>query len=793
MAVSAWLPATQVSRVSPGVISNFGNALHIDGAYATSPDGGGSFNLTFHRTNTTGGGTNVTPLTTIGDYSVLFPVTDVFGTQRTIEMLGDGRVYVQFLSERTTSTENIGIRWTRFDVSSIPSGSIATGYEARVRFGRIDGVYYIDGVEVRVMYSPPSQQLSIASIASAEAFGSPSFSPGITYVGLDSAPSSEAFELLRLNMQLRPESAARATTFGDLLIKQVIGLDGIPSAEAVSPMSFTARYLTDVGGFENIPGVGEPRLSMQLRPDSVASTEAFGMLTTKLVFGLEGIPSAESVSPVSFTTQFITAAGEIPSEEGFGTLLNTMFMSAFGNIAPEAAVEAPSFIQSAPPPPPPTDWSAVGKQDEKYYLYKVSKHDGTYVGVWVDAADNLEFTERINSPGTTTTVRLARSANTTREMRANLLTQGGDFLTTEDGARLVSVYETPNTVGEGTDVELNYNVDIYVHYGEFARLVTQLGEPIVTQAGDNIMVVSGAPLGTRVFSGYVLDYDASYGEESSVWVTVVSHGNELSDQEVLDGEKTNVRFSGTELSVITKSVLDTNPGRMSYDSVSLPSTGVTQTMDFQLNTKLEAIQSIYDQTPDGWYWYGDVAENLIYMRPVSQGYDHTFVVGWHVKSVRIRRTMEGLKNRVYFVGGQTDPNDPATTKFKKYENTVSQTQWRVGLERITDRRYTVDASMLARGNKVLSAGAGPVWTTTVTITSGRYDLESVRIGQTVGFKNFGNYIDGVPPLQIVSKTYTPTAVTLELGALLDRQVDTLSKTEKALNNEQYQNLPNTPS
>ncbi|MFI8696771.1 PKD domain-containing protein [Dietzia maris] len=260
--------------------------------------------------------------------------------------------------------------------------------------------------------------ISPASIPSAETFDQPSFSPGITYVGLDSAPSTEVH--------------------------------------------------------------GEPRLDMQVRPSSASSAEAFGMLTTKLVFGLEGIPSAESVSPVSFTTQFITAAGDIPSEEGFGTLLNTMFMSAFGDIAPEAAVEAPSFIQSAPPPPPPTDWSAVGKQDEKYYLYKVSKHDGTYVGVWVDVADNLEFTERINSPGTTTTVRLARSANTTREVRANLLTQGGDYLTTEDGARLVSVYETPNTVGEGTDVELNYNVDIYVHYGEFARLVTQLGTVLST-------------------------------------------------------------------------------------------------------------------------------------------------------------------------------------------------------------------------------------------------------------------------------------------------------------------------
>ncbi|MBB1037408.1 hypothetical protein G6025_05305 [Dietzia natronolimnaea] len=601
----------------------------------------------------------------------------------------------------------------------------------RVYYKLVGSNFSVNYGEVQVDFTPAPLTISPTSITSTAALGEPSFSPGITYV--------------------------------------------------------------DLGSIASTASLGDPRLDMQMRPDSLVTTTSFGMLTNKLVFGLDSIESTAVVSPVSFTTQFITEAGNISSTASFGLLRLTLFVSGLGGIAAESAVEEPTFIQSAPPPPPPTDWSAVGKQDEKFYLYKIYKSDESYVGVWVDVGDELEFTERINSPGTSTTVKLSRSANTTREVRAALLTQGGDYLTTEDGAKLVSVYETPNTVGEGTDVELNYNVDIYVHYGEFSKLVTQLGEPIITQDGDNIMVVSGAPLGTRVFSGYVLDYDASYGEESSVWVTLVSHGNELSDQEVRQGNVTNVDYSTTELSVITKSVLDTNPGRMSYSSVSLPPTGVTQTMKFQLNTKLEAIQSIYDQTPDGWYWYGDVAENLIYMRPVSAGYDHTFVVGWHIKSVRIRRTMEGLKNRVYFVGGQTDPNNPATTKFKKYENPTSQTEWRVGLERITDRRYTIDASMLARGNKVLSNGAAPVYTTTVTISSGRYDIESIRIGQTVGFKNFGNYIDGVPPLQIVSRSYTPTAVTLELGALLERQVDTLSKTEKALENEQYQNLPNAPS
>ena len=38
------------------------------------------------------------------------------------------------------------------------------------------------------------------------------------------------------------------------------------------------------------------------------------------------------------------------------------------------------------------------------------------------------------------------------EVRANLLTQAGEPITTQDGSRLVTVYQTSNSVGEDTDV-----------------------------------------------------------------------------------------------------------------------------------------------------------------------------------------------------------------------------------------------------------------------------------------------------------------------------------------------------
>lgn len=509
-------------------------------------------------------------------------------------------------------------------------------------------------------------------------------------------------------------------------------------------------------------------------PDSIPSGEAFGGLTLS-------IPPV-SIAPVS-----------IAPGEAFGGFTTGMFASDFGDISSGEAFGDTGIVQSPPPPPPPQDWTAIGKEDEKEYVYKVYDADGNYIGVWTDVSDSLGFTQQINTPGTTTTVQLSRSANTTKEVRDSLVDQGSDPITTEDGEALTILYETSNTVGEDTDVDLNYNVDVYVHYGEFVELTTQDGITLTTEDEEALQVASGFPLGVRVFSGFIMDYESVYGEESAgVTVTLASHGHELSNELIRDGETTTVTYSGTEIGAGVKDILDDNPGKMGYDSASIENTGVSPTLKFQLNTKLEGIQTYFDQTPDNWYWYGNVADNNVYLKETSATADHTFLLGKHIKSVRVKRSIESLKNVVYFVGGEVTPGTPSSTLFKKYEDTTSQADWRKGLERITDRRYTLAASALNRANKTLSRYKNPIFATPLVISSGRYDIESIKLGETVGFGNFGNFIDDVM-LQIVSRSYTPTEVTLELGELQERQLDAIAELGSDLANEQYETLPTAPS
>jgi hypothetical protein len=459
-----------------------------------------------------------------------------------------------------------------------------------------------------------------------------------------------------------------------------------------------------------------------------------------------------------------------------------------GGITSTSTFGSGTITQTDPPPAPPPDWEAIGKEDQKVYVYKVYEADGTFLGTWTDVADDLRFSQRINTPGTTTTVKLSRSPNSTKEVRANLTTEAGEPIITQDLERLTVTYETNNSVGEDTDVDINYNVDVYVHYGEFGSLVTEAGDSLTTEDGDNLIVAIGAPGGVRVFSGFILDYESLYGERTGVAVTLASHGAELANELVRSGETIIVTYSSTPIETALKSILDTNPQTMSYDTASIEATGVSVTSKFQLNTKLEAIESLYDQTPEGWYWYGNVADNNVYLKPTATTPHHTFRKGYHVKEVALRRSMEQLRNRIYFVGGDVS----GTSILKKYEDATSQTSWRVGLQRITDRRYTVTDSIQRYATKQMSRYKNPIYTTTVTISSARYDLESIKLGQIVGFDNFGNFVDGLS-LQIVGLSYTPTAVTLDLGEVLQAQHERIEELNEGLQGEQYLKLPSTPS
>lgn len=425
----------------------------------------------------------------------------------------------------------------------------------------------------------------------------------------------------------------------------------------------------------------------------------------------------------------------------------------------------------------------------KEYSYKVFNQSGAYIGEWTnEVTSELQFSQRINTPGSTTKVRLARSARTLKERRDSLFTQSGpsEVMTTQDGHELIALYTTNASIGEGTDIDLNHQVDISVAYGGFESILTQSGEELTTQTSEVLLFPVGAPQGIPVFRGYIMDYELTYssGSGDGVEITLASHGTELSEGIIKSGLATTVTYSTTDHGAIIKSILDQNTGKVDYAGTSVATTGSTITQTFKLNTFLEGIETVYNQSPAGYYWYCNPADNTVYYQLVSTTAKHTFVLGTHIKELKLRKTIENLKNELYFIGGGSPP------LYKRYTSVSSIT--RNGIERKTDRRYTLAASTQNYATKLFARYKEPIYTTSVTIPSNVYEIEDIQLGDVVTFSNFGTFVDNLL-LQIVNKNYTPTGVTLELGETLDRQRDIVANLEKSLKDEQSEDIPTTPS
>ncbi|WP_156666083.1 hypothetical protein [Rhodococcus sp. HS-D2] len=447
--------------------------------------------------------------------------------------------------------------------------------------------------------------------------------------------------------------------------------------------------------------------------------------------------------------------------------------------------------QGPPPPPGELDWSNLGTENKKEYIYKVYRPDGSYYGVWSDAKDDPQWTQQINTPGTTTTVLLARSANQTIQVREPLVDQDNEPYVDQDNEPYFITTETPNTVGEDTDVQMGYLVDIYAVYGGYEELVDQDGVPYVDQDGNPYIVSTGAPMGRRVFSGKIIDYEAAYGETVGVTVTLESHGLGLAtDDFVRSGNATTVIFPVQPIESILKDVLDTNPGKMTWSNDSIDATGLSITQKFQLNTKLEAVKSLYNQSPDGWYWYGNVADNLVYLKEPATTPHHVFTKRKDIKVINPKQSIENLINVVHVIGGETSSGGPQL--YKEYIDLTSVAQWGRKVHRITDRRITLEATAQRYAQKVMSLYSQPIYTTTLEVSSGAYDIETIQLGQMVGFRNFGNFIDGLV-LQIVSLSYTPRKVTVQLGGVLDSQQRIVADIQETLLNEQFEKIPTSPS
>lgn len=236
-------------------------------------------------------------------------------------------------------------------------------------------------------------------------------------------------------------------------------------------------------------------------------------------------------------------------------------------------------------------------------------------------------------------------------------------------------------------------------------------------------------------------------------------------------------FVDQDPSQIIRTLLDTFTalgGRTTYDEDSIQDTGVIVSYTFKFNTIYEAIQKAVELAPANWGWHVDPGTNLLHFYDKGRTADHIMELGIHIHDLELERTIEGIKNTIYFSGGDSGSGENILVT---ETNEASRRKYGNWLDRPSDNRVTTEETARIMAQSHVNQNSPPRFRTQLTIPSEVYNIESFEIGQMIGFANFNNFIDSLL-LQIVGKDYNPDSITLMLDTLrptADKRVDELKR------------------
>lgn len=242
-------------------------------------------------------------------------------------------------------------------------------------------------------------------------------------------------------------------------------------------------------------------------------------------------------------------------------------------------------------------------------------------------------------------------------------------------------------------------------------------------------------------------------------------------------EDTVYSWNGTEnLSTSSKSI-------NTLSSVSTTNTVVSYM--FKFNKYLEALNKTAELAPANWWWFIDPATDTYYFRPLATTTDHTFVLGKHLNNIVIDYSLEEVTNVSYLSGGDTGGG---TNLLEYYSDAESISQYGTWLRTRSDNRVTSTATANILNESFVNQYKDPRFKTTVSIPATVYDLNTIHIGQVVGFRNFNSLIDSLQ-LQIMQKKYTGDSLELTLAILPPNITKRVEDIKRNLEKQQTENNP----
>lgn len=284
-------------------------------------------------------------------------------------------------------------------------------------------------------------------------------------------------------------------------------------------------------------------------------------------------------------------------------------------------------------------------------------------------------------------------------------------------------------------------------------------------------------------------YTGSTTAGTTTWTQVA--GDDLAFIVQSSSGSNQLTFTNQDPARLLTNILDQAAAQGSivdYSTTSIDNANTNVSYSYKVQTILEGIQKILQLAPPGWYWYVDPATNLLHFHRTPNTVNHVLSMGNEIKDLKIRHTLEGVINSVYFTGGATS----GVNLYTSQTDAASVAAYGQRLERISDNRITDLPSAGIIMSNELGNKASPTFNATIEVLENAYDIELFDVGETVGLRGFGNFIDNLT-FQIVRIERHPDWVGLTLGTLLPRNSGEFDSIRRRLDKLETVDNPAAPS
>lgn len=168
---------------------------------------------------------------------------------------------------------------------------------------------------------------------------------------------------------------------------------------------------------------------------------------------------------------------------------------------------------------------------KKELRHRVYDHStGALVGEWNDVATEIAWTEQINNPLANATLTMARSDTTKLPIVDTLVDEDGTTdLVYEDDDGILLDLAAGIGLGEGSDLDVNLDYKLTAYWGLFEEELLENDEPLLLENDEVMLLESPGPAGMDLFTGYLSNWEADWGETDDVKVNILSQSTELNN------------------------------------------------------------------------------------------------------------------------------------------------------------------------------------------------------------------------------------------------------------------------